>query len=188
MSVGVSWSWAEHNLVMSAVSSRLRCGACPAPRPRARPFSTPRCGSWRSADPARCASATWRRPPSKSTMGVYTHFGSKQGLLEQLYLHGFRRLEDRLNSVPSDGSRPAGAAGVRPGLPRVRARQRSALRADVRARHPGLRPLRRQPDGRTHDLRDARGPASPTGGPTSPTPRPTRTSSGRRCTAWSPSS
>ena len=37
----------------------------------------------------------------QSTMGVYTHFGSKQGLLEQLYLHGFRRLEDRLNSVPS---------------------------------------------------------------------------------------
>ena len=39
----------------------------------------------------------------QSTMGVYTHFGSKQGLLEQLYLHGFRRLEDRLSSVPSDG-------------------------------------------------------------------------------------
>src|SRR3954465_5621536 len=39
----------------------------------------------------------------QSTMGVYTHFGSKQGLLEQLYLHGFRRLEDRLNSAPSDG-------------------------------------------------------------------------------------
>src|SRR6185503_7500531 len=39
----------------------------------------------------------------QSTMGVYTHFGSKQGLLEQLYLHGFRRLEDRLNTVPSDG-------------------------------------------------------------------------------------
>src|SRR3954447_7198407 len=39
----------------------------------------------------------------QSTMGVYTHFGSKQGLLEQLYLHGFGRLEDRLNSVPSDG-------------------------------------------------------------------------------------
>ena len=35
-------------------------------------------------------------------MGVYTHFGSKQGLLEQLYLHGFRRLEDRLNSVPPE--------------------------------------------------------------------------------------
>jgi AcrR family transcriptional regulator len=39
----------------------------------------------------------------QSTMGVYTHFGSKQGLLEQLYLHGFRRLEERLSSVPSDG-------------------------------------------------------------------------------------
>src|SRR6476620_350789 len=39
----------------------------------------------------------------QSTMGVYTHFGSKQGLLEQLYLHGFRRLEDGLNSVPADG-------------------------------------------------------------------------------------
>src|SRR3954464_13259982 len=40
----------------------------------------------------------------KSTMGVYTHFGSKQGLLEQLYLHGFSRLEDRLKTVPSAGS------------------------------------------------------------------------------------
>src|SRR5690349_22888708 len=39
----------------------------------------------------------------KSTMGVYTHFGSKQGLLEQLYLHGFSRLEERLKTVPSDG-------------------------------------------------------------------------------------
>jgi AcrR family transcriptional regulator len=39
----------------------------------------------------------------KSTMGVYTHFGSKQGLLEQLYLHGFSRLEDRLTSVPCGG-------------------------------------------------------------------------------------
>jgi AcrR family transcriptional regulator len=40
----------------------------------------------------------------RSTMGVYTHFGSKQGLLEQLYLHGFGRLEDRLKTVPSDES------------------------------------------------------------------------------------
>ena len=40
-----------------------------------------------------------------STMGVYTHFGSKKGLLEQLYLHGFRRLEDQLNDVPSGGER-----------------------------------------------------------------------------------
>jgi AcrR family transcriptional regulator len=39
----------------------------------------------------------------KSTMGVYTHFGSKQGLLEQLYLHGFSRLEERLRTVPSAG-------------------------------------------------------------------------------------
>src|SRR3954466_10345562 len=38
----------------------------------------------------------------KSTMGVYTHFGSKQGLLEQLYLHGFDRLEERLKTVPSE--------------------------------------------------------------------------------------
>jgi AcrR family transcriptional regulator len=39
----------------------------------------------------------------KSTMGIYTHFQSKQGLLEQLYLHGFKLLEDRLDSVPSGG-------------------------------------------------------------------------------------
>ena len=38
----------------------------------------------------------------QSTMGVYTHFGSKQGLLEQLYLHGFQLLEDRLDDVPSE--------------------------------------------------------------------------------------
>jgi len=40
----------------------------------------------------------------KSTMGVYTHFGSKQGLLEELYLHGFSRLEDRLKVVASAGN------------------------------------------------------------------------------------
>src|SRR3982751_2173340 len=40
----------------------------------------------------------------QSTMGVYTHFGSKQGLLEELYLYGFRRLAEALNSIPS-GSR-----------------------------------------------------------------------------------
>ena len=39
----------------------------------------------------------------QSTMGVYTHFGSKQGLLEQLYLYGFARLEQRLDDVPSGG-------------------------------------------------------------------------------------
>src|SRR3954465_13513349 len=39
----------------------------------------------------------------QSTMGVYTHFGSKQGLLEHLSPHGSRRLEDRLNDVPADG-------------------------------------------------------------------------------------
>src|SRR3954469_24293867 len=39
----------------------------------------------------------------QSTMGVYTHFGSKQGLLEQLYLLGFQRLESHLNGVPSNG-------------------------------------------------------------------------------------
>jgi AcrR family transcriptional regulator len=40
----------------------------------------------------------------KSTMGVYTHFGSKQGLLEELYLHGFSRLEGRLKAVASGGN------------------------------------------------------------------------------------
>jgi AcrR family transcriptional regulator len=39
----------------------------------------------------------------QSTMGVYTHFGSKQGLLEQLYLHGFERLEEQLNGVTANG-------------------------------------------------------------------------------------
>src|SRR3954462_3260649 len=39
----------------------------------------------------------------QSTMGVYTHFGSKQGLLEQGYLYGFGRWEARLADVPSAG-------------------------------------------------------------------------------------
>src|SRR3954454_10876008 len=58
------------------------------------------------------ASATER-----STMGVYTHFGSKQGLLEQLYLHGFRRLEDRLDSVPADGRGRQGLLAFAPAHP-----------------------------------------------------------------------
>src|SRR5947208_13448281 len=37
----------------------------------------------------------------KSTMAVYTHFGSKQALLEQLYLYGFSRLEEQLRAVAS---------------------------------------------------------------------------------------
>jgi AcrR family transcriptional regulator len=41
----------------------------------------------------------------QSTMGVYTHFGSKQGLLEQLYLHGFERLEEQLKGVRANGQR-----------------------------------------------------------------------------------
>src|SRR3954471_6358270 len=41
----------------------------------------------------------------KSTMAVYTHFGSKQALLEQLYLYGFSRLEEQLKAVPSASSR-----------------------------------------------------------------------------------
>jgi AcrR family transcriptional regulator len=39
----------------------------------------------------------------KSTMGVYTHFGNKQGLLEQVYLHGFERLRERLDRIPPEG-------------------------------------------------------------------------------------
>src|SRR3954463_9841898 len=38
-------------------------------------------------------------------MAVYTHFGSKQALLEQLYLYGFSRLEEQLKAVPSAASR-----------------------------------------------------------------------------------
>src|SRR4051794_5138439 len=41
----------------------------------------------------------------KSTMAVYTHFGSKQALLEQLYLYGFSRLEEQLKAVPAGGNR-----------------------------------------------------------------------------------
>src|SRR5215210_7036366 len=48
----------------------------------------------------------------QSTMGVYTHFGSKQGLLEQLYLLGFRRLEERLDTVASDGRSRQEVLGV----------------------------------------------------------------------------
>src|SRR3954466_16026945 len=50
----------------------------------------------------------------KSTMGVYTHFGSKQGLLEQLYLHGFSRLEERLKAVPSLGDGRQELGGLAP--------------------------------------------------------------------------
>src|SRR3954451_320038 len=41
----------------------------------------------------------------KSTMAVYTHFGSKQALLEQLYLYGFSRLEEELKAGAAAGNR-----------------------------------------------------------------------------------
>jgi AcrR family transcriptional regulator len=36
-----------------------------------------------------------------STINVYSRFGGKEGLLEQLYLEGFRRLADAMNAVPT---------------------------------------------------------------------------------------
>jgi AcrR family transcriptional regulator len=46
-----------------------------------------------------------------STMGVYTHFGSKQRLLEALYLHGFALLGERLRRVPTGPDARAGLIG-----------------------------------------------------------------------------
>lgn len=36
-----------------------------------------------------------------STINVYSRFGGKDGLVEQLYLEGFRRLADAMNAVPT---------------------------------------------------------------------------------------
>ncbi len=44
----------------------------------------------------------------QSTMGVYTHFGSKQALVEELYLLGFRRLGDALPAAGEDAGDRAG--------------------------------------------------------------------------------
>ena len=94
----------------------------------------------------------------KSTMGVYTHFGSKQGLLEQLYLHGFRRLEDQLNSVPSDGQ------GRQELLEFALAYRAFALDNEAlyglmfERATPDFVPVRRQPPRSTHDVRNALNP------------------------------
>ena len=123
----------------------------------------------------------------QSTMGVYHHFGSKQGLLEQLYLHGFDRLADRLNGVPSGGRGRDElldfALAYRGfavdnealyGLMFERATQTSSPQTPVASRDS--RPLRCSP------------PESASGGPTPQTPRRMPTSSGQPCTAWSRSS
>src|SRR4051794_3284555 len=122
----------------------------------------------------------------QSRMGVYTHFGSKQGLLEQLSLHGFQRLEDRLNSVASAGQGQqellAFALAYRAfavenealyGLMFERATPTSC--PPTPAAWPVSRPSR------------CSRPASPTGAPTSPTRPPPHTSSGPPCTASSAS-
>ena len=96
----------------------------------------PRCACFEERGPGALRIRDVAAAAEQSTMGVYTHFGSKQGLLEQLYLYGFQLLEDRLDGVPSDGQGRQELLGVRPRLPRVRARQRSALRAHVRAGDP----------------------------------------------------
>src|SRR5213593_1841393 len=38
-----------------------------------------------------------------STMGVYTHFGRKDGLTEAVWLDGFRRFGAALTAVPAGG-------------------------------------------------------------------------------------
>ena len=47
-----------------------------------------------------------------STMAVYTHFGSKQGLLEELYRHGLRELDRALAAVPATGDRRSDALAM----------------------------------------------------------------------------
>lgn len=39
-----------------------------------------------------------------STMGIYSRFGSKEGVLEELYTQGMRMLEDELAAVPEGAS------------------------------------------------------------------------------------
>src|SRR5687767_7336474 len=85
----------EHNFVMSACQGRTMPGVPSASTTREtlldaalRLLEERGPGALRIRDVAEAA--------DQSTMGVYTHFGSKQGLLEQVYLLGFRRLEERL--------------------------------------------------------------------------------------------
>jgi AcrR family transcriptional regulator len=47
-----------------------------------------------------------------STMAVYTHFGSKQGLLEELYRHGMLELERALAAVPATSDRRGDALAM----------------------------------------------------------------------------
>ena len=123
----------------------------------------------------------------QSTMGVYTHFGSKQGLLEQLYLHGFRRLEDRLAGVGSGGDRRQELLAF--------ALAYRAFAVDNEALY-GLMFERATPDFIPSDASRMAGLVTfellaarvAEWRRSSRTRRLTRTSCGRRCTAWSASS
>src|SRR5687767_3797734 len=95
-------AWAQHNLVMTS---------CQAPTLQGVPSSTTTRETLLEAalrlleerGPGGLRVRDLATATGQSTMGIYTHFGSKQGLLEELYLDGFRRLAEHLEEVPSGG-------------------------------------------------------------------------------------
>ena len=75
-----------------------------------------------------------------STMGLYSRFGGKEGVIDELYVEGFRQLCDGMSDDAED-RRPGGRPPhLRPCLPPDRAHQRDALHGDVRWRGARLRP------------------------------------------------
>ena len=78
-------AWAEHNLVMP--SCQARYAACvPSPTTTRETLLDAALRLLEERGPGGLRVRDLAAATDQSTMGVYTHFGSKQGLLEQLYL------------------------------------------------------------------------------------------------------
>src|SRR4051794_33510981 len=97
------WSWAQHNLVMSCPQV-VYDAVVPTSTTTRETLLETALRLLEERGPGALRVRDLAEAVGKSTMGVYTHFGSKQGLLEELYLYGFSRLEARLKSVVSAGN------------------------------------------------------------------------------------
>lgn len=85
-----------------------------------------------------------------STMGVYSRFGGKDGVVDALFREGFDGLLAAMLEAPTTDDP---LADLRSCLPRLRRRQRHALPDHVRGRGPWVRAVRGQQGGGRGDLR-----------------------------------
>ena len=79
-----------------------------------------------------------------STMGLYSRFGGKEGVVDELYMEGFQHLSEGMSAMAKTDDPVADLRACARALSPDRTRERDALHGDVRRRGAGLRARRRR--------------------------------------------